>query len=378
MTTETWSGPVAGSVGRTYDNNLNIAGRSVNDGSPISFQYDDDNLMTQAGALALTHDPQNGLLTGTSLSGVSSAYGYNGQGELTSDTTTTSTGTCETSPSCVTNLGRITSKTETIDGAQTDYGYTYDAAGRLASETVDGATVASYAYDANGNRLSVTTPGGTANATCDDQDRLLTYGATTFTYTPNGELTSRKTSGQTTSYNYDALGNLVSIDLHNGTQVAYVVDGSNRRVARRVNGVLTHGWLYQDDLKPIAELGASGNVVSRFVYATHDNVRDYMVKGGSTYRIVTDHLGSVRLIVDAATGAVVQRMDYDAFGRVLRDTNPGFQPFGFAGGMYDPATGLVRFGARDYDPETGRWTAKDPIAFDGGTRISTRTRVVIR
>ncbi len=48
------------------------------------------------------------------------------------------------------------------------------------------------------------------------------------------------------------------------------------------------------------------------------------------------------------------------------DTNPGFQPFGFAGGLYDPDTGLVRFGARDYDPATGRWTAKDPILFGGG------------
>jgi RHS repeat-associated protein len=59
-------------------------------------------------------------------------------------------------------------------------------------------------------------------------------------------------------------------------------------------------------------------------------------------------------------------MDYDEWGRVLLDTNPGFQPFGFAGGLYDRDTGLVRFGARDYDPETGRWTAKDPIGFDGG------------
>jgi len=57
---------------------------------------------------------------------------------------------------------------------------------------------------------------------------------------------------------------------------------------------------------------------------------------------------------------------YDEFGVVLENTNPGFQPFGFAGGLYDTDTGLVRFGARDYDPHTGRWTSKDPIRFGGG------------
>jgi RHS repeat-associated protein len=51
---------------------------------------------------------------------------------------------------------------------------------------------------------------------------------------------------------------------------------------------------------------------------------------------------------------------------VLHDSNPGFQPFGFAGGIYDVDTKLIRFGSRDYDPETGRWTAKDPILFSGG------------
>jgi RHS repeat-associated protein len=69
-------------------------------------------------------------------------------------------------------------------------------------------------------------------------------------------------------------------------------------------------------------------------------------------------------VVNASTGALVQRLDYDEFGRVTFDSNPGAQPFGFAGGIFDADTGLVRFGARDYDAETGRWTAKDPRRFD--------------
>jgi RHS repeat-associated protein len=82
---------------------------------------------------------------------------------------------------------------------------------------------------------------------------------------------------------------------------------------------------------------------------------------------LSDHPGSVRLVVDVSCGSVVQRMDFDEFGRVVLDTNPGFQPFGFAGGgLYDPDTGLTRFGARDYDPVVGRWTTKDPIRFAGG------------
>lgn len=67
---------------------------------------------------------------------------------------------------------------------------------------------------------------------------------------------------------------------------------------------------------------------------------------------------SVRLVTDTATGTIAQRLDYDSFGNILNDTNPAFQPFGFAGGLYDEHLGITRFGARDYDPRTGRWLIK--------------------
>jgi len=84
------------------------------------------------------------------------------------------------------------------------------------------------------------------------------------------------------------------------------------------------------------------------------------------YALVTDHLGSVRFLVNLATGKVSQKITYDEYGNVHTNTGQDITPFFFAGGLYEEVTGLTRFGARDYDASTGRWTAKDPILFEGG------------
>jgi len=71
-------------------------------------------------------------------------------------------------------------------------------------------------------------------------------------------------------------------------------------------------------------------------------------------------------VLRSSTEVIAQSLTYSIYGKVLSDSNPGFQPFVFTGGLYDPDTGLVRFGAREYNAEIGRWMTKDPILFNGG------------
>lgn len=366
LTRNTWGGSVVGTVEFSHDNDFRIASISVNGADPVTFGYDADGLLTGAGSLALTRSAQNGLVTGSALGGITDALNYNGFGEVTQYEASINGAALYSTSYTRDKLGRITRKEERIAGNISTYDYEYDLIGRLSGVKLDGATTASYTYDANGNRLNKRSGGQTINGTYDDQDRLLTYGDASYTYTANGELLTKIQDGQANHYRYDVLGNLTRIILPDGRQIDYIIDGQNRRIGKKVNGVQVQGFLYQDQLKPVAELDGSNNVVSRFVYATRENIPDYMVKDGVAYRIIIDQLGSPRLIVNTSTGEVAQQINYDEFGNITQDTNSGFQPFGFAGCVYDPDTRLCRFGVRDYDPEVGRWLSKDPILFKGG------------
>ena len=86
----------------------------------------------------------------------------------------------------------------------------------------------------------------------------------------------------------------------------------------------------------------TGMWFARFIYGNKGHVPVYMIKDGATYRLISDHLGSPRLVVDVDTGYVVQRRDYDVWGNMVFDTNPIFIPFGFAGGIEDSLTEIIR------------------------------------
>ncbi|MFZ5895027.1 MAG: RHS repeat-associated core domain-containing protein [Myxococcota bacterium] len=370
VTALTWKGTVNGTVRKTYDGKFRLDSERVDgiDGQD-SFSYDKDGLLISAGGLTITREASTGRVTGTSIGVIDDSRSYDPTfGEPTTYTAKTSRGTLFEVTYKRDKLGRITERTEAVEGTSTRYTYHYDEQGRLDTITTNGAVTASYSYDSNGNRTERQANGLTESAGYDAQDRLTSYGNASYAYTAAGELLSKSVGSSTTRYHYDALGSLRSVELPNGRAITYEIDASGRRVGKLVDGQLVTGYLYRSGTQLKAVTDGSGNVLASFAYGPAQTPT-VMNTPSRVYRILPDHLGSVRLVVDANTGAIAQRIDYDEFGRVTQDTNPGFQPFGYAGGLYDPDTQLVHFGARDYDPETGRWITKDPLLLGGGSNV---------
>ena len=365
-TQQAWSGKITGTITSTLDNDFRVATQQINGGSQTNYRYDNDGLLAGVGLDSLRCSPSSGLLDSTWLYGLSATSGqyYDGNGQLSNLHYSWGGGGSFLEIYGRDGLGRITTRYESIlgDSART-FGYVYWNSGRLKEVARSGKVLQHFEYDANGNRtLSLgASPSDSATATVDEQDRLLRHGNTSYSYTKNGELKRKVLGTDTTSYTYDELGNLVTVILPNKDRIDYLIDGESRRVGRKLNGHALKAWLYEDQLRVVAELDSTGAIAARYVYGSRSNVPDYMVKGGTTYRLITDQLGSVRLVVNASSGAIAQSITYDPWGRDTADTSPGFQPFGFAGGLYDPDTKLVRFGARDYDASVGRWTCKDAL-----------------
>ncbi|MCX4240829.1 RHS repeat domain-containing protein [Paraliomyxa miuraensis] len=315
-TSETLSGDVAGVVAWTYDDDFRVVTQTVNGSNSASFTYDDDGLLLSVGAATLAYDSGTGLLTDIDVVDAATALTYDQFGGLDTTTTTVdSTTLFDATYGPRDALGRIVEIDETVNSVSRTLEYTYDDAGRLETVTENSTLIATYVYDENGNRTSVTTPGGTTTATYDEQDRLLSHGDLDYEYNENGELEFVTDTGTSdvTQFVYDALGNLRSVELPDTTLIEYVIDARGRRVGRLVDEVFDRAWLYGDALNIVAEIDDEGAVVSRFVYGSSGHVPDFMVVGSTTYRLITDHLGSVRLVVDADTGAIAQRLDYDVW-----------------------------------------------------------------
>ncbi|MDO5664668.1 MAG: phospholipase D-like domain-containing protein [Bacteroidia bacterium] len=347
----------------------------------VNYLFDAYGKVIRSGNLQIARAPYSGEIISITNGSITEVRSYNDWGLLTTQTVTRDNEPYYSASYLYDGLQRIKQATEIVLGDTVTHNYTYNAAGQLQHVHKNNLPVEEYAYDAFGNRTSAHINGTqyTYQNNNINQLQVLSWqqsGNTRmreFFYNASGQLrqTVNKTvsgnSSQTTAsrrYNYDVFGNLDTVAWAN-QQLHYVYDAYDRPIALYLNGSIKRKLVYGADDLLVGELNENNRIINTFVYA--DGYTPLLMRKGNTdYYIVADIRGSPRLVIKISDGNVMQRLDYDTFGNVLADTNPGYIPFGYAGGFYEYRTGLTRFGARDYFAETGKWTAEDPIGFLSG------------
>lgn len=367
VTSEELSGILNQTLGYSYNNDFNLVNLTYA-GISTSYSYDNDGLMTGAGDFTVTRNAGNGLPESVAGGSLSLIRSFDGYGEVEGQDCNVSGENLSSWNLTRDNNGRIVQKTDTVGGVASDYVYTYDSVGRLLMVTKSGVLVEEYQYGPNGTRIYETnTLRGISGRvfTYSEEDHLLTAGDVTYQYNEDGFLTTKTQEMDVTSYDYSSSGELLSVTLPDLMNIEYIHDPLGRRIAKKVDGVLVEKYLWQGLTRLLAVYDGSNNLLMRFEYAD-DRMPVAMTRLGNINYLTYDQVGSLRVVADTY-GNVVKKVEYDSFGNIIGDTNPSFEvPFGFAGGLHDRDTGLVRFGYRDYDPDVGRWTAKDLIFFAGG------------
>ncbi|MBD3347555.1 MAG: hypothetical protein GF401_21070, partial [Chitinivibrionales bacterium] len=367
ITSVTQAGTINQTLSYDYNNDFNVEGFTYA-GSTVNYTYDNDGLLTGSGNYTITRNPDNGLPENVS-DGVFNHTGtFNGYGEVDEQACSVNSQPVGSLSVTRDNTGGIVTKSETFDGVTSNYAYTYDPMGRLLTVTKDGVLVEEYRYDPNGTRnYEMNARRGITGRTLTYslEDHLMTAGTVTYQYDLDGFLVSKMDGADVTTYNYSSRGELLSVSLPDGATIEYRHDPLGRRIAKLMNGTVMEKYLWQGMTRLLAIYDGSDNLLMRFDYAD-GRMPVSLTKDGMIYYMSYDQVGSLKTVSDAS-GAVVKSIEYDSFGNILADTNPAFEvPFGFAGGLHDRDTGLVRFGYRDYDPDVGRWAGKDPIGFYGG------------
>jgi len=368
VTSEALSGTLNQILTYTYNNDFNVQSFTYAGGT-ANYTYDNDNLLTGARAFMITRYVQNGLLEAVTDGSLSLTRIFNGYGEVSAQDYIVNDQSLISWNLVRDDTGRIIQKTETLGDSTNNYEYTHDLLGRLLTVKKDDVLVEQYEYSLNGARIYVKSTLRNIEertATYSDEEHLLTSGSSEYEYDADGFLNTKiEGTDKKTTYVFSSRGELLQVTLPEGKIIEYVHDPMGRRIAKKVNDTIVEKYLWQGLTRLLAVYDGNDNLLMRFEYAD-GRMPIAMAMEDTTYYLTYDQVGSLRAVADSF-GSVVKRIDYDSFGNIIGDTDPAFEvPFGFAGGLHDRDTGLVRFGYRDYDPDIGRWTAKDPTFFAGG------------
>jgi RHS repeat-associated protein len=356
----------------TYDANGNRASIEHHDGKTVSYTYDDANRLTTVkdwdnNETGYTYNAAGFVTQIDYANGTDVVYAYNNRNRVTSVTHKYSNGNTFLSLSYeyddVGNPTKITENNgDTIDNAYDDkYQLTRETKKDSQEQTIYDY---SYTYDAVGNRTKKRHEVAETdeNYTINNMNQVTAAGNTTYTYDDNGNMATKVVNQQTTNCTWEAFGNLVKIDLPEGTDdVLFTYDGVGHRVQRKQGSTVTQ---YLNDkasdlVQLLAELDGQGTVNARYCMGSMLVSQE---RGGTDYYYYhCDALGSCRALTNGSE-TLTDTYKYDAFGIVTASTGSTTNPYQYvaAYGIYtDPDTGLLYMRARYYSPEIGRFVSMD-------------------
>lgn len=309
----------------TYEPFGGINGWTWGDGGTVSRTYNGDGFVSQivtAGVtLGYSYDNANRIsaISDSSNSALTWAYGYDLLDRMTSASTSGNT-----------------------------YGWTYDASGNRLTQT--GTTPTTFLVSMTSNQLTDTTGSLVRTYIYDAAGHATAYGSLTFGYNDRGRMAGA--SGASTSYLYNALGQLV----------------------QKSGGFGTTILVYDEAGHLMGEYDGSGNLVEETVWLGDIPVATLRPNGSggiNVFYIHTDHLNAPRKISQPTTGTLAWRWDSDPFGATAPNQNPGgLGTFTYnlrlPGQYYQAETGLNYNWLRDYDSLAGSYIESDPIGLRGG------------
>jgi len=266
--------------------------------------------------------------------------------------------------------GRIVEKTETVAGESVTWTYAYDEQGRLTKAYLGTRLICHCDYDREGRRIRdqfpITSGAGFRNYAYGMDNRLMQAGDNRYTHDKSGNRSIWSHGGRYTTYAYAPDNRLLEVHQEaDDIRYAFDHDENGQRCAKHRNGKMIEAYMWLDLLR----LGGfyDGEHLHEFLYEEESRTPYAMRRDdGAEALLYYDQIGSLRVVADT-NGSVIKEILYDPFGSVINDTNPNlFIPIGFGGGLHDRDIGFIRFGWRDYDPNTARWTSPDPMGDAGG------------
>lgn len=246
--------------------------------------------------------------------------------------------------------------------------YTYDLTGQLIGADHTVLPDEFFNYDKNGNRIRSS---GSSTYVTGPGNQLKSDDTFRYAYDREGNLRTKTeiATGNVTTYAYDYHNRLMHVTEASAggillNESSYTYDIQGRRSGITTNGQTIHTAYIGDNAW--ADYAAGGAVKARYLFG--DRIDSNLARwqpGAGTAWYLTDHLGSVRDVVNTA-GAVVNHVDYSSFGNVLGQTNRAAgDRYSFAGREREVG-GDLYLRARNLNPGVGRFVGADPVSFNAG------------